>query len=92
MVVRLAFGLATGAEPDILVLDETLGAGDAVFSAKAKQRLESMVGRTKILVMASHEEEAISTFCTRGVVLSRGQMVFDGPVGDALEFYRSSIA
>jgi ABC-2 type transport system ATP-binding protein/lipopolysaccharide transport system ATP-binding protein len=92
MVLRLAFGIATGAESDILVLDEVMGAGDAAFSVKAQQRLESMVGRTKILVMASHVESMISAFCTRGIVLSGGQMVFDGPVGDALEFYRSSPA
>jgi len=90
MVLRLALGIATCGEADILIVDEVIGAGDAAFTLKARERLEGLIQRTKILVIASHDESVVSSLCTRAVVLSAGQVAFDGPTADALAFYRGS--
>jgi len=91
MVLRLALAIATSGDSDILVVDEVISAGDAGFTRKARARLEMMIERAKILVIASHDENVISSLCTRAIVLSGGHVSFDGPAPDALAFYRSSI-
>lgn len=90
MLVRLAFAIATSGNADILLADEVIGAGDAAFAKKARSRLESAVDRAKIMVIATHDEAAIASLCTRAIVLAAGRLNFDGSVNDALEFYRAS--
>jgi ABC-2 type transport system ATP-binding protein len=72
MFARLAFAVSTAAHNDILLIDEGLGAGDAEFQKKVKQRIESIFDRTPIIVLASHSESMISEFCTRRVQLEHG--------------------
>jgi ABC-2 type transport system ATP-binding protein/lipopolysaccharide transport system ATP-binding protein len=81
MRARLSFGIATAIVPDILLLDEGIGAGDAAFIEKANRRLDEFVGSTGILVLASHSEALVSRFCNRHVMLERGKIasVGDGP-------------
>jgi len=90
MVVRLAFAIATTGDADILLVDELIGAGDASFARKARERLETMMDRAKIVVIASHNEAVISNWCTRAIVLSNGKVAFDGAARDALAFYETS--
>ena len=54
-MVRLAFSTATAIEPEILLVDEVLGAGDLAFQQKAKQRLSEMMEQARILVVVSHD-------------------------------------
>jgi len=90
MLVRLAFAIATSGNSDILLADEVIGAGDAAFSKKARTRLESAIARSKIMVIATHDESFIASLCTRAIVLSSGRVGFDGPVKAALDFYKAS--
>ncbi len=90
MIVRLGFSVASFLEPEILVVDEVLTVGDAEFQMKAMAKMESMShqeGRTVLFV--SHNLEAVKMLCQRGLVLDKGQLVFDGPVNDAVSFYRN---
>lgn len=89
MQTRLAFAVSTSINPEILLLDEQIGAGDAAFMAKASRRFEQLVERSGILVLASHSDAAVKKFCTKGLVLENGRIVFIGPVDDALERYHS---
>ena len=72
MYARLAFAVSTAARSDILLIDEGLGAGDAEFQKKVKQRIESIFDRTPIIVLASHSEAMIAEFCTRRIRLEHG--------------------
>lgn len=87
MMVRLSFAIATSIEPDILLIDEVIGAGDARFSNKAKSRIESLMSNASLLVLASHSSATIRTFCNKGLFLLGGRSVFVGDVEEALEIY-----
>ena len=67
MSARLSFAVSTAANNEILLIDEGLGAGDADFQKKVRQRIESVIDRTPIVILASHSEKMISDFCTRRV-------------------------
>jgi lipopolysaccharide transport system ATP-binding protein len=88
MQVRLAFAISTAVGGDILLLDEVIGAGDANFMAKAKQRIMSLIERSEILVLASHDFGALQSICERGLVFHHGEIVFDGNMFDAIVEYR----
>lgn len=81
MVVRLAFSIATSFEADILLMDEWLGVGDADFNARAQERLNEIVNKASILVLASHNQEIIAANCNRIMRLEHGRMVSDSPYG-----------
>src|SRR6202023_4316205 len=66
MLLRLAFAIATLRQPEILLLDEVIGVGDASFMAKAKARLEKIVSRAQILVVSSHSDAIIRDLCEKG--------------------------
>jgi ABC-type polysaccharide/polyol phosphate transport system ATPase subunit len=87
MLVRLGFAIATSIDPEILLLDEGLGAGDARFAKNAAKRVEALIGRSSIMVLASHSDELIRQMCNRAILLDRGRVVADGPTNDVLEIY-----
>ena len=88
MMVRLAFAITTAVHPEILLLDEGLGAGDARFADKAVQRVNDLVNRASILVLASHSEALIEKMCSTCLLLHEGEIMTSGPVKDVLEVYR----
>jgi lipopolysaccharide transport system ATP-binding protein len=90
MLVRLGFALATAIKPQILLMDEWILAGDAMFMEKAKLRLEAMVRGAEILVLSSHRLDVVSTWCTRVLWLDQGKIVADGPADEILERYESA--
>ena len=75
MQMRLAFSIATLAQPDILVMDEWLTVGDVDFQLKAEKRLNARIQNSSILVIASHSPEMIGKVCNRVVRLERGTML-----------------
>lgn len=88
MQVRLAFAISTAVGGDILLLDEVIGAGDANFMAKAKQRIMSLIENSEILVLASHDFGALQSICERGLVFHHGEIVFDGNMIDSISEYK----
>jgi len=80
MLLRLAFAVTTAVIPEILIMDELIGAGDAAFVAKAKARLNQMISASRILVIASHDVEIIRRFCNRAALLETGRIARIGPV------------
>ena len=91
MLSRLAFAVATEVEPDILLLDETLSAGDASFVDKARERIMGLIDRSDAVIVVSHDMIALQQVCSRGIWLDRGQIVADGPIGEVVERYLDSI-
>lgn len=91
MQLRLAFALSTAVTPEILLMDEVVGTGDAHFQSKASTRLNSMISSVKILVLASHNDEIIQRFCSRAIYLRDGCIHFDGSVDDCLAVYSNDV-
>ena len=87
MLVRLGFAIATAIDPEILLLDEELGTGDARFAARAAKRVDSLLGRSSIVVLASHSDDLIRRMCNRAILLDHGRIVLDGPTEDVLDTY-----
>ena len=77
MMLRLAFGISTGVEADLLIMDEWLSVGDAQFSAGAADRLENLVSKTGIVVIPSHGPQLIDRVCTRRIHLEHGKVISD---------------
>lgn len=89
--MRLGFAISTSIQPDIMLLDEWIGAGDAEFMAKARQRMQDRVGGSRLLVLASHSPDLLKRVCNRGVVIEAGEVQFDGDIREALRFYEDSL-
>lgn len=89
MATRLAFGTVTAMNSDILLMDEVIGTGDVTFIEKAEQRLNQFINRTKIVVLASHSESVIRQFCSRALLLERGEMIAIGTTDEIFDLYRA---
>jgi ABC-type polysaccharide/polyol phosphate transport system ATPase subunit len=87
MVVRLGFAIATAIDPEILLLDEGLGAGDARFAERAKRRVDALIARSSILVLASHGEGLIRNMCNKAILMDRGRISAQGSVDEVLDAY-----
>lgn len=77
MMLRLAFSISTSIEADILLMDEWLSVGDKDFSDKAAKRLDELVDKAAILVLASHNPQLIDGICNRKICLEHGKIISD---------------
>lgn len=91
MRVRLAFAVSTSIEPEILLLDEGIGAGDAAFIEKAKARLQEFTTKAGIIVLASHSNALIQEMCTKAVLMERGRIIEVGETEFILERYAQNV-
>jgi ABC-type polysaccharide/polyol phosphate transport system ATPase subunit len=87
MFLRLAFAISTSIEPEIIVMDEMIGAGDARFLEKAKQRLADLLTRVKILVVATHDSGIMESLCNKIVWLEHGEVRKIGPFAEVYPEY-----
>jgi lipopolysaccharide transport system ATP-binding protein len=92
MYVRLAFAISTQFSPEVLLVDEVFGAGDATFQARARERMMSIVRKAGIFVIATHDVNLVRQICTRVVWLETGRVVSDGPPDSVLSEYLSRFA
>lgn len=92
MFARLAFGVATAIDPEILLVDESLGVGDAAFRAKATERIRSLMERSHAVILVSHELSSLRDLCDRGLWMHKGRLVADGPIDEILDAYIESTA
>jgi ABC-type polysaccharide/polyol phosphate transport system ATPase subunit len=91
MSARLAFSIATDVDPEILLVDEVFATGDANFRQKAAARMRSLMGRSGIVVMISHDLDLVAELCNRVLMLQHGRIVADGPPQVVLQRYRRQI-
>jgi len=87
MFVRLAFAVAVHLEPEILVVDEVLAVGDAEFQRKCLEKLRTIGGDGRTILLVSHNMAAIRSICQRGIVLDRGRLVAEGDVNTIADQY-----
>ena len=91
MRTRLSFALITFRDVRGLALDEGLAAGDQWFQRKARDHLDHFIDQAGTLVLASHSEDLLRRYCTRGIVLERGRLRYDGSLYRALQLYRGDL-
>jgi ABC-2 type transport system ATP-binding protein len=89
MFVRLAFAVSTSVNPEILLLDEVMGAGDLAFTEKANVRMREFMAQGKILVFSSHSLDLLADYCNRTVWLDHGVVIDDGPTAEVVARYKS---
>jgi lipopolysaccharide transport system ATP-binding protein len=92
MLVRLAFATSTAVDPQILLLDEVMAAGDASFIETARDRMNHMMERASLVVFATHSLDVLPRFCERTLMLRQGQLVADGPTADVVRLYTQTAA
>ena len=88
MYVRLAFAIAASVEPDILVVDEALAVGDAVFQHRCIRRIKELHDRGSTILFVSHDTAAVRALCDRAILLNAGRMIADGNPADVLNDYQ----
>lgn len=90
MTVRLGFAIAAHLEPEILVVDEVLAVGDAEFQKKAIGKMQDVSkGEGRTVLFVSHNMGAVRNLCSRGIVMEKGGIVFDGKIDNAITNYIS---
>ena len=91
MQARLAFGIATTMQPEVLIIDEVLGAGDAYFFAKSAARMRELLGGGASVFLVSHALDQIARFCDETIWLDRGRTVMRGATMDVIKAYEKFI-
>lgn len=92
MRVRLAMGVVTSIDPEILLLDEGIGAVDAEFLKKAQSRLQALVERSGILVFASHSNEFLARLCKTAMWIDHGTVKMTGGIEEVVRGYEGDDA
>ena len=92
MLLRLSFAIVTSLDPEILLVDEGIGAGDAAFANKATKRLEAFYEKINILVLASHSDELVKQICNKAILLEHGRILKIGDVEEVMDFYHEQLS
>lgn len=88
MRARLGFSIATAVDPDVLIIDEVLATGDAVFRAKSKERIKELTRAAKGIVLVTHDMTWVTEFCNRAMLLEHGRVVLEGPPEDVVKLHQ----
>ncbi|HEX8353418.1 MAG TPA: ABC transporter ATP-binding protein [Pyrinomonadaceae bacterium] len=91
MFVRLAFAVASNVEPDILVIDEALAVGDAVFQHRCLRRIKEIQERGSTVLFVSHDAAAVRALCSRAILMSAGRVLSDGAPVEVLNHYQKTV-
>jgi len=87
MRARLGFSIATAVDPDVLIIDEVLSTGDAVFRAKSKQRIIELTKHAKAIVLVTHDMSWVTEFCNRAMLLDHGHVIMEGPPAEVVKLH-----
>jgi teichoic acid transport system ATP-binding protein len=88
MKSRLGFSIASTIRPDILVIDEALSAGDVEFSGKAGKKLQEIIGKSRIVIVVTHQMSFVEKYCTRALWIDAGMVRAEGLPGEVVALYR----
>lgn len=92
MLIRLAFSIATAVNPEVLLIDEVLGAGDMAFQAKAKKRMEEMMATARLMVVVSHDLDTLVGITNRMIWMEHGAVKMAGEPAVVAAAYRAGVA
>jgi len=88
MKARLAFSVAVMARPDILVIDEALGVGDAGFTTKAAEKMQELVSQARLVLVVTHQMDFVRRHCTRAIWIDQGRVRTSGAPDEVVEEYK----
>lgn len=91
MYVRLGFAVAVNVDPDILLIDEVLAVGDENFQRKCLERVAQFQREGRTILFVTHAADLVRRICDRALVLDRGEVIADGPPGEAVRAFRQSL-
>src|SRR5207237_7599448 len=91
MYVRVAFAIAATVEPEILLVDEALAVGDAVFQHRCLRRIQELQELGKTVLFVSHDLAAVRALCSRAILLNGGKLIADGKPTEVLGCYQKII-
>ena len=91
MYVRLGFAIAAHLNPEILILDEVLAVGDAMFQAKCLKRLQELRSTIKCILLVTHNTIPVRAACTRAMLFTKGQLMASGPPADVVLAYEKTL-
>jgi ABC-2 type transport system ATP-binding protein len=91
MMLRLAFAIATARHPEILLVDEIIAVGDGGFFEKALLRMQKLVERARILMVAAHSDDILRRLCDKAIWLSHGNLVAYGDLESVLAARRKGV-
>lgn len=91
MMMRISFAVATAFQPEILLLDETIGTGDAKFIEKSKRRIDTLIRDSGIAVIASHSPDFVTSMCNKAVWLHEGRIARIGDPDETYQHYLASL-
>jgi hypothetical protein len=89
--MRLGFALVTALDPGVLLMDEGFGTGDLRFAERAEARMKEFIGRSRIMVLASHSDSIIRSMCNKAIIMEAGRMIASGPVNEICDQYYESV-
>ncbi len=92
MYARLGFSIAAHVDPDVLLVDEVLSVGDAVFRLRCLERMRELVSNGTTLVFVTHNLDQMQAICQRALVLENGKCFFEGPPSDAVRHYMDTMS
>jgi ABC-type polysaccharide/polyol phosphate transport system ATPase subunit len=88
MRARLGFSISTAVDPDVLLIDEVLATGDAVFRAKSKERIKELTRAAKGIVLVTHDMQWVTEFCNRAMLLDHGHVISEGDPADVVALHQ----
>jgi len=91
MMIRLAFSIASSIEPEILLIDEVLAAGDLSFQMKARQRMQDLMSQARLMVLISHDLGSLPSLCSKAIWMDHGQILSYGPADKVVAEYQRSV-
>jgi len=92
MKARLGFSVNANIKPEILVIDEALSVGDSKFQEKCKEKINEIMAKDNVTILfVTHSTESAKSFCKRGLVLQKGKLKFDGPITEAVDYYKKML-
>lgn len=92
MRARLGFAVAINVEPDILIVDETLSVGDAVFRHLGLQKMRELRDRGTTILFVSHSVGMVKSFCTEAALLHKGRLITHGDTSEVLDRYQAMVS
>jgi len=92
MMIRLAFSIASSIEPEILLIDEVLAAGDLSFQIKAKKRMQDLMSQARLMVLISHDLGALTSLVTKVAWMDHGGIRLIGPPAAVIADYTRSVS
>lgn len=91
MRARLAFAVSVNIDPDILILDEILSVGDAVFKKKSHEKIKEFFDAKKTILFVSHSMESVKLLCNKAIMLDKGEIILEGDVDKVVDKYEQLV-